>query len=520
MKKFLGVILFGIFSLFGFAQTTSITIVASTDTHGYITSYDYVNDKEIEYGLPYAAYLLKNIRKKNKNVILVDCGDTISGTPLTYYHAYYTSDKPNPVIKVMNEIGYDVAVLGNHDFDFGVQYLVQAINQSNFPWISANVFRQNSPFSYTSKIIEKGGVKIGFFGLTTPATQYFEPPQNVKDIVFKKMAESAKKAVEGLKKDGADVIVALVHSGKGPMYEGKEPYENALYYVLENVKGIDVAIYGHTHKENPIEIYNNVLICQPKNYYQALGIVMIDLQKRDGRWEILNKTSTVLHVNGKKVKSIEKEVKYITSDLEDFLDEKIGKYKDAIEFKQDYNNPGSAFDLLANIEKSVFKNADIYLLTLPYDGVVKEKGDTLRIKHIFKLLPYDNYLVKCKIKGENLLKLLEKGASLFDTTGKLNTDAKPYYCDIARNVDYSVDFAKPVGKRVEIKKVNGKDFDKNAVYTVVLTTYRYAENLDFFEKGNNEYSPKSFRTIAIEYLKSKYGKKQGDNKEDSGFFNW
>ncbi len=520
MKKFWGAILLGIFSLFGFAQTTSITIVATTDTHGYITSYDYVNEKEIEYGLPYAAYLLKNIRKKNKNVILVDCGDTISGTPLTYYHAYYQSDKPNPVIKVMNEIGYDVAVLGNHDFDFGVNYLVQAINQSKFPWISSNVFQAQSLFSYPFKIIEKGGVKIGFFGLTTPATQYFEPPKNVKEMIFKKMANTAKKTVEELKKEGADVIVALVHSGKGPMYAEKEPFENALYYVLENVKGIDVAIYGHTHKENPIEIYNNVLICQPKNYYQSLGIVMIDLQKRDGHWEILNKTSTVLHVNGKKVKSIEKEVKYITSDLKDFLDEKIGKHKDTIEFKQDYNNPGSGFDLLVNIEKSVFKNADIYMLTLPYEGVIKEKKETLRIKHVFRLLPYDNYLIKCKIKGENLLKLLEKGADLFDSAGKLKPDAKPYYCDIARNIEYSVDFSKPEGKRVQIKKVNGKDFDKNAVYSVVLTTYRYAENLDLFEKGYNEYSPESFRTVAIEYLKSKFGKKPDKEKNDGGFFGW
>ncbi len=520
MKKFLGVILLGFFSFFGFAQTTSITIVASTDTHGYITSYDYVNDKELEYGLPYAAYLLKNIRKKNKNVILVDCGDTISGTAITYYHAHYKSDKPNPVIKVMNQIGYDVAVLGNHDFDFGLQYLVNSINQSKFPWISANIYQAQFPFTYVSQVIEKGGVKVGFFGLTTPATEYFEPSENVKDIVFKKMADSAKKAVEGLKKEGADVIVALVHSGKGPMFAMKEPFENALYYVLENVKGIDVAIYGHTHKENPIEIYNNVLICQPKNYYQSLGIVMIDLQKRDGHWEILNKTSTVLHVNGKKVKSVEKEVKYITSDLKDFLDTKIGKYKDAIEFKQDYNNPGSGFDLLVNIEKSVFKDADVYMLTLPFDGVVKEKGDTLRMKHVFRLLPYDNYLVKCKIKGENLLKLLEKSAGLFDTTGKLKPDAKPYYCDIARNIDYSVNFTKPIGERVDIKKVNGRDFDKNAVYSVVLTTYRYAENLDLFEKGKNEYSTESFRTIAIEYLKSKYEKKTTGDKKDGGFFNW
>ncbi|BBB33598.1 2',3'-cyclic-nucleotide 2'-phosphodiesterase [Thermotomaculum hydrothermale] len=520
MKKFLGVILIGLFALMGFAQTTSITIVASTDSHGYITSYDYVNDKDLDYGLPYAAYLLKNIRKEHKNVILVDCGDTLSGTALTYFHAYYKSDKPNPVIKVMNELKYDIAVLGNHDFDFGQQYLVDAINQAKFPWISANLYQNNFPFTYIYKIIEKGGVKVGFFGLTTPATKYFEPPKNVKDIIFKQMAESAKKAVQSLKKEGADVIVALVHSGKGPMYAIKEPYENALYYVLENVKGIDIAIYGHTHKENPIEIYNNVLICQPKNYFQSLGVIMIDLQKRDGHWEILNKASTTLHVNGKMVKSIDKEVKYITSDLKDFLNQKIGVYKDPIEFSEDYNNPGTGFDLLYKVEKSAFGDADVYMLTLPYKGVVKEKGEALRIRHAFKLLPYDNYLVKCNIKGANLLKMLEKGADLFDATGKLKPDAKPYFCDIARNIDYSVDFTKPEGSRVVIKKVNGRDFDVNAVYSVVLTTYRYAENLDFIEKGGEQYSNESFRTLAIKYLKSQFGKKESDSKEEKGFFNW
>ena len=517
MKRFLGVFLLTVFSLFSFSQTTSLTIVATTDIHGYINSYDFVNEENLDYGMPYIAYLLKNVRKENKNVILVDCGDTISGTPVTYYHAYYKSDKPNPVIKVMNELGYDIEVFGNHDFDFGKKYLVNAVEQSKFTWISSNVYENQFPFTYSYKIVEKDGVKVGFFGLTTPATAYFEPPKNYENLVFKKMTESAKLAVEGLKKDGADIIVALVHSGKGPMYVEKEPFENALYHVLENVKGIDIAIYGHTHKENPIEIYNNVLICQPKNYCQSLGVVMIDLQKRDGKWEILSKASTVLHPNGKKIKGIDKETKYITSDLKDFLDEKIGKYKDEIEFKQNYNNPGSAFELLYSVEKSAFKDADVYFLALPFENVVKEKGKTLRIRHVFKLLPYDNYLVKCRIKGENLLKLIEKGADLLDRDGNLKPDAKPFDCDIARNIDYSVDFGKPEGKRVEIKTVNGKPFDKNAVYSVVITTYRYAKNYLLFEKEGKVYSEKSFRTTAIDFLKANYGK---ENSDDGGFLNW
>ncbi len=519
MKIFFRVFLAGFLSFMGVAQTTSITIVATTDTHGHVTSYDYVNDKELDYGLPYAAYLLKNIKKENKNVILVDCGDTISGTALTYYSAHFMPDKPNPVIKNMNKIGYDIAVLGNHDFDFGLQYLVNAINQSNFTWISANVYQAKFPFSYVYKIVERGGVKVGFFGLTTPATEFFEPEQNVKDIVFRQMAQAAKQAVQGLKREGADVIVALVHSGKGPMYEEKEPYENALYYVLENVKGIDVAVYGHTHKENPIEIYNDVLICQPKNYYQSLAVVMIDLQKRDGHWEILNKASTVLHSNGKKIKSYDKELKYIVSDFKDFLEQKIGVYDDSIEFSSNYNNPGTAFDLLINVEKSVFKGADIYLLPMSFEGVIKKKGDSLRVRHVFKMLPYDNYLVKCKIKGKNLLKLLEDAASLCDS-GNLKPDAKPYMCDIAKNVKYSVYFAKKAGKRVKIEKVNGKDFDPEALYSIVLTTYRFGANLSMFDREELAYSSKSFRTLVLEYLKSKYGNKEEDNKKASGFFNW
>jgi len=519
MKNFLGAFLISFFSLFSFSQTTSLTIVATTDVHGYINSYDFVEEEDLDYGMPYIAYLLKNVRKENKNVILVDCGDTISGTPLTFYHAYYKSDKPNPVIKVMNGLNYDIAVFGNHDFDFGKKYLVEAVEQSKFTWLSANVYEKQFPFTYSYKIVEKGGVKVGFFGLTTPATAYFEPPKNYENLVFKQMTESAKLAVEGLKKDGADIVVALVHSSKGPMYVGEEPFENALYHVLENVKGIDIAIYGHTHKENPIEIYNNVLICQPKNYCQSLGIVMIDLQKRDGHWEILSKASTVLHVKDKKLKAIDKEVKYITSDLKDFLDEKIGKYKDEIAFKQDYNNPGSGFDLLYSVEKSAFKNADVYLLSLPYEKTVKEKGKVLRVRHVFKLLPYDNYLVKCGIKGKNLLSLLEKSADLFATDGKLKPDVKPFDCDIARNIDYSVDFAKPEGKRVEIKTVNGKPFDKNAVYSVVLTTYRYAKNFMLFEEKGKIYSEKSFRTIAIDFLKTNYGEKK-ENSDSGGFLNW
>ena len=518
MNKITGIILSMVFAISVFSQTASITIIATTDGHGYITSYDYLNEKEVDYGLPYLAYLIKNLREEKKNIILVDCGDTISGAPITYYHAYYKSDKPNPVIKVMNLLNYDIAVIGNHDFDFGTGYLTKAINQSNFTWISANVYNNNSPFTYEYKIVEKQGVKIGFFGLTTPATYYLEPPQNIKGLTFKQMTECAKRTVSKLKKEGADIVVALVHSGKGPMYEAKEPFENALYYILENVKGIDIAIYGHTHRENPIEIYNNVLICQPKNYYHSLGIVMVDLQKRDGHWELLNKTSTVIQPTGRKLKSVEKSVKDITSDLEDFLNEKIGKYKQPIEFFEDYNKPGSGFDLIIEMEKEAMPDADCYLYTLPYEGSVKEKGDKLRIKHVFKLLPYDNYLVKCKIKGKNLKKLLEKGASLFDSSGKLKSGEKPFFCDIARNIDYTVDFSKPEGNRITIKSINKKGFNPEEDYTVVLTTYRYAENHDLFEKNGKSYSKTSLRTFAIEYLKEKYGNKKGSEK--SGFFNW
>ncbi len=517
MKKIVGVVMFGLLSLLGFTKTTTITIIATTDTHGHITSYDYVKEKNVEFGLPYAAYLLKTLRKEHRNVILVDCGDTISGTAITYYHAYYKKDEENPVIKLMNQLHYDVAVLGNHDFDFGVDYLVNCINMSHFPWLSANVLKGKEPLTYGYKIVEKDGVKVGFFGLTTPATYYFEPPGNISGLVFEKMVQGAKKAVYALKEQGADVVVALVHSGKGEMYAGEEPFENALYYVLEHVSGIDVAIYGHTHKENPVEMYNNVLICQPKNYYQSLGVVMIDLQKRDGKWEILNRVSTVVHTNGKKDKNIDRAIKYITSDLSDFLDEKIGKYKNSIEFKEDYNNPGSGFDLLYSVEKYAFNNADCYFLTLPYSEVIKEKGDVLRVRHVFKLLPYDNYLVKCRIKGENLLKILENGADLFDNSGRLKEGVKPFYCDIARNVDYNVDFSKPEGKRVNILKVNGKAFKKDAYYTAVLTTYRYAENHTFFEKSGKMYSQDSFRTLALNYLKEKYSSK---DKKKRGLFNW
>ena len=507
MKKLWGVISVLIVGTLLFAQTTTITIVATTDGHGFITGYDYVNDKELNYGLPYAAKVIKKLRKENKNLILADIGDTISGAPITFYHAYYKKGQPNPVIKCMNELKYDIATIGNHDFDFGAPYLTKAITQSSFPWVSANVYEGNFPFSYSYRIIEKGGVKVGFFGLTTPATKYFEPPFNIKGLDFKKMAENAQKAVDDLKRNGADIIVALCHSGKGPMYDLSEPFENALYYVLEHVKGIDIAFYGHSHKENPIEYYNKVLICQPKNYYQSVAVAIIDLQKRDGHWEILNKASTVLSEKDKLDKTIVKLSKSIASDLEDFLNKKIGKYPDQIELKQIYADPGSGIDILYKAQKSAIK-ADAYFVQFSYDNLVKPEGKPLRIKHAFKLLPYDNYLVKTEITGKNLKLFLEKNASYFDSSGTLEPDAKPFYASIGKNIKYTVNFKRPKNHRIKIEKVNGKEFKEDGVYSVVLTAYTYTENLDFFNKDKTTYSEKSFRQILINYLQNEYGKEE------------
>jgi len=487
----------------GFSKKVTVTILSTTDTHCNLTSYDYLKQVQLPYGFMQASSLIKKLRKDKGNIVLVDCGDTLQGSPLMDHYVNDIEGKPIPAIEIMNYLKYDVAVPGNHDFDYGRKLFEKAVNESKFKWISANIVtKDNREYIYPYSIIEREGVKIGFFGLTTPFTQDSQPANSIKDLNFKDLTESAAKVVKALKKENVDLIVGLVHSGIGEEGSKEKMLENACAQIAENVKGIDVIICGHTHEEISFKTIGETLICQPGDHLKSMGIVLVDLQKRDGKWEILSKSSTLLSLNNRKPdKKIAKIVKYASKGVEKFLNKKIGKLPYDVSFTDKPFNPGEGFKLYYE-SFAGFAKPDVFMYPIPVPGAVLiNKEKVVRVRDLYKLVEYNNYLVLVKMKGEELKSLMEYTTAMLNTDGTVKSYYPLYNCDSFYNIDASIDLSKDYGNRVIINTINGKKFNVEDFYTVATTTYRYGGGGAYFMSDKPDvikYSEKTIRQFLLD----------------------
>ena len=238
---------------------TEVVIFHTNDIHGRV-----VNDGRGVIGIDRIAA----IRKSVPGSILVDAGDALHGLPVA------TLNKGADIVTLMNEAGYTAMVPGNHEFNYGFERLLELRDMAQFLILSANIMKDGTSLLQGSAMLEVNGIKIGLFGITTEATEHATMPINVKGLVFEDPVKVAGQTAEALRKQGAQVVVALCHLGVTP-YDGTLSTELA-----KKTTGIDVIIDGHSHtrfQEGLLE--NGVLIAQAGEYRNNLGKVTIVLEK-------------------------------------------------------------------------------------------------------------------------------------------------------------------------------------------------------------------------------------------------
>ncbi|MEF1338435.1 metallophosphoesterase, partial [Vibrio rotiferianus] len=245
------------------ADTIKLRIIETTDIHTNVMDYDYYKDQPSQQiGLSRAATLVKQAREEAVNSVLVDNGDLIQGSPMGDYMAAkgVNAGEIHPVYKAMNQLDYDVGNIGNHEFNYGLEFLKNSIDGANFPYVSANVFDKKTGKHYFKPYLIKTHtfkdtdaqsheIKVGYIGFVPPQIMVWDK-KNLEGKVFAEdITETAKKLVPQMKKEGADVIVAIPHSGIST-----DPYklgaENSVYYLTE-VEGIDAIAFGHSHAVFP-----------------------------------------------------------------------------------------------------------------------------------------------------------------------------------------------------------------------------------------------------------------------------
>ncbi|MCH6554289.1 MAG: metallophosphoesterase, partial [Acidobacteria bacterium] len=284
------------------AERVALTILATTDVHGNVWPYDYLQGQGAERGLAKVSAYVRQVRARQPNTLLVDCGDTFQGTPLAYLAAEKHAEEPNPVVAAMNAMGYDAMAIGNHEWNFGLHTLWRLKEEAQFPILGANVastyhdrLRDFKPYV----IRRVGGVRVALLGLVTPSIPRWDPPEHLVGYEFRDPVEVASKLVPQLRRK-ADVIVVLIHSGlgrdpeTGAPVENVYPEENHVWDLAEQVPGIDVIFFGHSHRELAGKVMNGALLVQPKNWARSVAEVELTLARDNQGWRVVDRQSRLV----------------------------------------------------------------------------------------------------------------------------------------------------------------------------------------------------------------------------------
>ncbi|OAN18133.1 bifunctional metallophosphatase/5'-nucleotidase [Photobacterium jeanii] len=270
-----------------------VTILGTSDIHGHFMPWDYASDKlNMRGSLSQIATKVKQIREEQANVILVDAGDTIQGNFVETF-----KDEPvDPMMLGFNEMQYDVWVLGNHEFDFGLKVLNRSLTQFEGQSLGGNIKRADgNPFLPAHTIIERNGIKIGVIGMDTPMTQVFaEGTNRLGGVTFTNPTLEVKKVIKQID-DQVDAIVLVAHMG----LDNENNIENTGVTDIANANPeLDAIVAGHMHTRIDKATVNGVIITEPDKYGRALSRIDLQFEERDGKYTLVNKDSFTYKIKG------------------------------------------------------------------------------------------------------------------------------------------------------------------------------------------------------------------------------
>ncbi|MCY9855731.1 2',3'-cyclic-nucleotide 2'-phosphodiesterase [Vibrio mediterranei] len=566
------------------ADEIKLRIIETTDIHTNVMDYDYYKDKPTQkIGLARAATLVKEARNEVTNSVLVDNGDLIQGSPMGDYMASkgIKPGETHPVYKAMNQLDYDVGNIGNHEFNYGLEFLATTLEGANFPYVSANVFDKKTGEHYFKPYLIKTHtfkdtdgnaheVKVGYIGFVPPQIMVWDK-KNLEGKVFAKdIKETAEKLVPQMKKEGADIIVAIPHSGVS-----SDPYkagaENSTYYLSE-VDGIDAIAFGHSHAvfpgkgfdniqgvDNQKGTINGVAAVMPGRWGSHVGVMDLVLEQDGDSWKVTEaqtEARPIFDATNKKPlvdadKGIVSAVKEDHNATRDFVNQPIGKANDVmysfLALVQD--DPTVQIVNLAQkdyVETMIQGDPDLDGLPVlsaaapfkaggrkndPANFTEVESGQ-LTFRNAADLYLYPNTLVALKVTGKEVKEWLECSAGQFkqiDVTSSqpqslIDWDGfRTYNFDVMDGVNYQVDVSKPArydgncklldgnSERIVDLTYKGKPIDMKQTFIIATNNYRAYSNK--FPGTGSDFiafdSPDENRTIVANYI-SKVSQEKGE----------
>ncbi|MBE5104106.1 bifunctional 2',3'-cyclic-nucleotide 2'-phosphodiesterase/3'-nucleotidase [Bacillus thuringiensis] len=557
-------------------STVNLRILETSDIHVNLMNYDYYQTKtDNKVGLVQTAALVNKAREEAKNSVLFDDGDALQGTPLGDYVANKINDPKNPVdpsyvhplYRLMNLMKYDVISLGNHEFNYGLDYLNKVIEKTKFPVINSNVYKDDhddneandenyfKPYHILEKeVVDEAGqkqiVKIGVMGFVPPQVMNWDKANLEGKVKAKDIVQTAEKLVPEMKAKGADVIVALAHSGvdKSGYNVGME---NASYHLATKVSGVDAVLMGHSHTEVK-DIFNGVPVVMPGVFGSNLGIIDMQLKKVNGKWEVQkdqSKPQLRPIADGKGnalVESDQKLVNEIKDDHEatiDYVNTPVGKTTAPINSYFSLVQDDPSVQLVTNAQKwyveklfaeneqySKYKGIPVLSAGAPFKAGGRNgatyytdiPAGTLAIKNVADLYVYPNTLYAVQVNGAQVKEWLEMSAGQFNQIDPKKTEEQPlvnigyptYNFDILDGLKYEIDVTQPAkydkdgnvkeenAKRIVNLTYDGKPVTDDQKFIVATNNYRgSSQTFPGVSKGNVVYqSQDETRQIIVKYM--------------------
>ena len=476
------------------AQEVNIKILGTSDIHGRVVPWSYGADVEDKSG-SYAqiATYVKDVRKNNKNVVLVDVGDAIQDNQVDVFAKDKKYYKDHPIPKVLNEMKYDVFVLGNHEFNFGMKALDEILKDIKAKKLTANFYHKKNDKRYidATTIIEKDGVKLGIIGLSTPMSAKFEEDTgNLKDMKFTSPTEEARAQVEKLKAKGVDAIIVIAHMGIEN--ENKIP-DTGMRDVINAVDGIDVVIAGHMHKDVPSETIKNTLITEPHRYGTVVSEVDLTFDINDKKEvKLVKKESKTVPVKAleadKKIAEIYKPYHEKLRELNNVV---IGQTENEMVPQETKHGVSAAFSRDTGLSSFIndveqhYSGADVVTFSFDHQKARMNKGDIKKKDIIFNYRYAGGDVTVYEMTGKQLKEYMEWSANYFDTIQPGDTEyrynaerkkSKYVTYDIFGGVNYKIDLRNPQGSKiVDLTLADGKPVTDDMKLKVGMNSYRFAQ---------------------------------------------
>jgi len=475
------------------AKEVNVKFLGTSDVHGRIVPWSYGADVEDKSG-SYAqiATYVKEVRKSHPDLILVDIGDAIQDNQVEVFAKTEKYYKDNPVPKVLNAMNYDIFILGNHEFNFGMTALDEILKDMKAKQLTANFYHKDGKrYIEPTTIIEKDGVKLGIIGLTTPMSAKFEEDTgHLKNMKFSSPSEEAKAQIKALKEKGVDAIVVLAHMGIEN--ENNIP-DTGVADLVNNVEGIDVIIAGHMHKNVSSETIKDTVVTEPHRYGTVVSEVDLTFDvDKDGKVKLLSKTAKTVPVKDYEADPEIVEIyKPYHEELRRLNNVTIGqsatdmvpqerKHGVSVSFLQDTG----LSSLITDVER-YYSKADVVSFAFDHEKARMDKGDIKKKDIIFNYRYAGGDVTVYEVTGKQLKEYMNWSANYFDTIQPGDTEyrynaerkkSKYVTFDIFGGVSYNIDLRKPSGEKiVDLKLADGTPVTDDMKIKLGMNSYRFGQ---------------------------------------------